>query len=385
MKKIRELFILFISMFKIGLFTFGGGYAMISVFENEFVSKKKYLEHEEFMNVLVIAESTPGPIAINMATYIGYKQQKIIGAIFATLGMVLPSFTIIFLISLFFNNLLENKYVSAAFKGIQACVIFLILSAGVKLFKKMKKNIFNIIVVSVTFVIVILFSLFGISFSSIFYILISGCLGLVIYLIGVMLIMVIEMIIYLELFLSFFKIGLFTFGGGYAMISLVMETCVTKNWLSEGEILNFIAICESTPGPIAINMATFVGSSQGGILGSICATFGVVLPSFIIILIIAMVLHNLMKIKAVNAFIDGIKPVIVGLICATFIKLLLSTIFSIGEIENSVFNFNYQGLIIFGIVLIASIAYKKIVKKAISPILLILLSGILGILFYGLI
>ncbi len=184
MKKIKELFILFISMFKIGLFTFGGGYAMISVFENEFVSKKKYLEHDEFMNVLVIAESTPGPIAINMATYIGYKQHKIIGSVFATLGMVLPSFTIIFLISLFFNNLLENKYVAAAFKGIQACVIFLILSAGIKLFKKMKKDAFNIIVMSVTFTIVILFSLFGISFSSIFYILISGCLGLMIYLIG---------------------------------------------------------------------------------------------------------------------------------------------------------------------------------------------------------
>lgn len=184
MKKIKELFILFISMFKIGLFTFGGGYAMISVFENEFVSKKKYLEHEEFMNVLVIAESTPGPIAINMATYIGYKQHKIIGSIFATLGMVIPSFTIIFLISLFFNNLLENKFVAAAFKGIQACVIFLILSAGIKLFKKMKKNLYNILVMGITFSIVILFSLFGISFSSIFYILISGCLGLVIYLIG---------------------------------------------------------------------------------------------------------------------------------------------------------------------------------------------------------
>lgn len=184
MKKIKELFILFISMFKIGLFTFGGGYAMISVFENEFVSKKKYLEHDEFMNVLVIAESTPGPIAINMATYIGYKQHKILGSIFATLGMILPSFTIIFLISLFFNNLLENKFVAAAFKGIQACVIFLILSAGIKLFKKMKKNLFNILVMGITFSIVILFSLFGISFSSIFYILISGCLGLVIYLIG---------------------------------------------------------------------------------------------------------------------------------------------------------------------------------------------------------
>ena len=184
MKKIKELFILFISMFKIGLFTFGGGYAMISVFENEFVSKKKWLEHDEFMNILVIAESTPGPVAINMATYIGYKQNKIIGSIFSTLGMVLPSFTIIFIISLFFNNLLEIKYVAAAFKGIQACVIFLILQAGIKLFKKMEKNAFNIIVMSVTFVIVILFSLFNVNFSSIFYILISGCLGLLVYLIG---------------------------------------------------------------------------------------------------------------------------------------------------------------------------------------------------------
>ena len=185
MKKIKELFILFISMFKIGLFTFGGGYAMISVFENEFVSKKKWLEHDEFMNILVIAESTPGPVAINMATYIGYKQNKIIGSIFSTLGMVLPSFTIIFIISLFFNNLLDNKYVAAAFKGIQACVVFLILSAGIKLFKKMEKKPFNIIVMSLTFILVIAFSLFNIDFSSIFYILISGCLGLVIYLIGV--------------------------------------------------------------------------------------------------------------------------------------------------------------------------------------------------------
>lgn len=185
MKKIKELFILFISMFKIGLFTFGGGYAMISVFESEFVSKKKWLEHDEFMNILVIAESTPGPVAINMATYIGYKNNKVLGSLIATLGMVLPSFTIIFVISLFFNNLLDNKYVAAAFKGIQACVVFLILSAGIKLFKKMEKKPFNIIVMSLTFILVIAFSLFNIDFSSIFYILISGCLGLVIYLIGV--------------------------------------------------------------------------------------------------------------------------------------------------------------------------------------------------------
>ena len=190
--------------------------------------------------------------------------------------------------------------------------------------------------------------------------------------------------IYLELFLAFFKIGLFTFGGGYAMISLVMETTVTKGWLSENEILNYIAICESTPGPIAINMATFVGSSQAGVLGSICATFGVVLPSFIIILLIAMVLQNLLKIKAVNSFINAIKPSIVGLISATFITLFLSNIFGISSLEETELIFNYQGLIIFLVVVGISTAYKKIIKKAVSPILLILLSGILGILFYAL-
>jgi chromate transporter len=190
--------------------------------------------------------------------------------------------------------------------------------------------------------------------------------------------------IYWYLFIEFFKIGLFTFGGGYAMISLVMETSVTKGWLSESEILNFIAICESTPGPIAINMATFVGSSQAGILGSICATLGVVLPSFIIILLIAIILHNLLKIKAVTSFIDGIKPTIVGLISATFITLFLSNIFNITSLEETQFIFNWQGLIIFAVVVIASFTYKKVVKKAVSPILLILLSGLLGILFYTL-
>ena len=190
--------------------------------------------------------------------------------------------------------------------------------------------------------------------------------------------------IYLELFLAFFKIGLFTFGGGYAMISLVMETTVTKGWLSESEILNYIAICESTPGPIAINMATFVGSSQAGVLGSICATFGVVLPSFIIILLIAMVLQNLLKIKAVNSFINAIKPSIVGLISATFFTLFLSNIFGISSLEETELIFNYQALIIFLVVVGTSIVYKKIIKKAVSPILLILLSGILGILFYAL-
>ena len=120
--------------------------------------------------------------------------------------------------------------------------------------------------------------------------------------------------IYLLLFFEFFKIGLFTFGGGFAMIPLVEEVVLQHNWLSESAFYNFIGVCESTPGPIAINMATYVGSMQGGLLGSIVATLGVVLPSFIIILIIASVLKKFTDNKYFKAFIKGVKPVVVALI-----------------------------------------------------------------------
>ena len=182
--RLKSLWLLFINMLKIGLFTFGGGYAMIHLLENEFVSKKKWIEEDEFMDLVAIAESTPGPIAINCSTYIGYKKEKILGAVLATLGMCIPSFTIIFFISLFFNQFLSIGWVASAFKGIQVCVVFLILSAGVKMLKKMKKEPFNLIVMSATFLCMLAFGVFAVSFSSIFYILISGFVGLFIYLIG---------------------------------------------------------------------------------------------------------------------------------------------------------------------------------------------------------
>jgi chromate transporter len=182
--RLKSLWLLFINMLKIGLFTFGGGYAMIHLLENEFVSKKKWIEEDEFMDLVAIAESTPGPIAINCSTYIGYKKEKILGAVLATLGMCIPSFTIIFFISLFFNQFLSIGWVASAFKGIQVCVVFLILSAGVKMLKKMKKKPFNLIVMSATFLCMVAFGVFAVSFSSIFYILISGLVGLLIYLIG---------------------------------------------------------------------------------------------------------------------------------------------------------------------------------------------------------
>ena len=184
MKRVREYFVLFLTMLKIGLFTFGGGYAMIALLENEFVSKRRWLDKDEFLDMAAIAESTPGPIAINAATYIGYKNGGVFGAVVATLGICIPSFTIIYLISLFFDTFLSLTYVAYAFKGIQICVVYLIFSAGIKMLKKIKKSVFNVVAVTATFVTMITLSIFAVKVSTIFYILISGIAGVVIYLIG---------------------------------------------------------------------------------------------------------------------------------------------------------------------------------------------------------
>ena len=182
MRKIKDYLSLFLTMLKIGLFTFGGGYAMIALLENEFVEKKKWLEKDDFLDVAAIAESTPGPIAINAATYIGYKNSGIIGSIIATLGICIPSFVIIYAISLFFDAFLSFTLVAYAFKGIQICVIYLILTAGLKMLKQIKKTTFNVIIILLTLICMIVFSLFAVKFSTIFYILISGACGVAVYL-----------------------------------------------------------------------------------------------------------------------------------------------------------------------------------------------------------
>ena len=183
-KKIKGYLSLFLTMLKIGLFTFGGGYAMIALLENEFVEKKKWIEKDEFLDVAAIAESTPGPIAINAATYIGYKNAGMIGSMIATLGICIPSYVIIYAISLFFDAFLSLTLVEYAFKGIQICVVYLILTTGLKMLAHMKKNAFNIIIISITLICMVVFSLFAVKFSAIFYIMISGSCGVVVYLLG---------------------------------------------------------------------------------------------------------------------------------------------------------------------------------------------------------
>ena len=184
------------------------------------------------------------------------------------------------------------------------------------------------------------------------------------------------MSIYLILFLEFFMIGLFTIGGGYAMIPLVRELVLKYNWMSETEFYNFLGVCESTPGPIAINMATYVGSTQGGLLGSILSTLGVVLPSFIIIILVASILKKVIKNKYFQAFLNGVKPVVIALIFGTGLMLVIKCI---GFININEFSFDFISFLIF--ILIAFIFYftKYVFKKKLNAISLILISASLGL------
>lgn len=171
---------LFLTFAKIGLFTFGGGYAMISMIENNCVEKKKWITHDEMMNVTVIAESTPGPIAINCATFVGCKQAGFIGALAATFGMVLPSFAIIYLISMFLDNFLEIVWIANAFKGIKIAVGILILDAGITMIRKMQKKPLPRAIMLCACAAMLVINVFSLKFSSIALMLIAGVVSLII-------------------------------------------------------------------------------------------------------------------------------------------------------------------------------------------------------------
>ena len=173
--------ILFWDFLKIGAFTFGGGYAMIHLLERQFVARRKWLDREEFLDMVAVAESTPGPVAVNSATYIGYKVDGVIGALSATVAVCLPSFVIIYLISLFLNQFLALTYVAYAFKGIQVCVVYLILSAAWKLWTSMEKNWMNVSILTAVSIAMISFSVFAVDVSSILYIIICGVIGIAVY------------------------------------------------------------------------------------------------------------------------------------------------------------------------------------------------------------
>ncbi len=179
--------------------------------------------------------------------------------------------------------------------------------------------------------------------------------------------------IFLELFLSFLKIGAFTFGGGYAMLPLIMETVVSRGWMSEEALIDFVAVAESTPGPFAINIATYVGSEMGGFFGAVCATLGVVLPSFVIILIVAKCYEKFRKSKLVSGAMTGLKPVVVGLIGAAILSIGVKAL----GLSSFAFSLSFGLSLLFSLIILVPclvMAFKKL-----HPIFIVLISAGLGI------
>ena len=189
--------------------------------------------------------------------------------------------------------------------------------------------------------------------------------------------------IYLKLFLTFLEIGTVSFGGGYGMIALVREAVLGNSWLTEEEFLNLIAVSESTPGPIAVNTATFVGSTQGGFFGALAATLGVVLPSFVIILVIAALIRNFLQYAGVQAFLSGVRPCVVAMILATAVTMGLKSLVQFQRWGDS-FTPDWKSLAIFVLLWAVHLFWKKTRKKTPSPMAMIGLSALMGILFFGL-
>ena len=186
----------------------------------------------------------------------------------------------------------------------------------------------------------------------------------------------------LTLFWNFLMIGTLSFGGGYGMISLVREVVLGHGWLTESEFLSFIAVSESTPGPLAVNMATFIGSSQAGLPGALVATLGVVLPSFVIILLVAAVLRSVLRYAGVQAVLDGVRPCVVAMILATAVTMGLSTLGGYTAGPAGGFAPDGRAIAVFVLLGLVHCGYKKIRQKAPSPIGMILLSAVLGIVFW---
>ena len=189
--------------------------------------------------------------------------------------------------------------------------------------------------------------------------------------------------IYLQLFLTFLKVGTFAFGGGYAMLSLIGDSVLKYGWMTEEELLNFVGVETVIPGPIAVNMATYIGYEQGGFLGALLATIGVVLPSFVIILVVAACIKNLLKYPPVKTFIASMRPALGGLIVSVAVTMALTVFFGIDTVSSINLSFDWRTLVVLAVVMAIAIIWKRIKKKEFSSILLVVVSGVVGMLLFG--
>ena len=188
--------------------------------------------------------------------------------------------------------------------------------------------------------------------------------------------------IYLQLFFSFLKVGTFAFGGGYAMLSLIGDAVLSHDWMTQEEFLSFLGVETLIPGPIVINMATYIGYEQAGFLGALLASIGVVLPSFVIILIVAAFIKNLLQYPPVRVFITSMRPALSGLLSAVAITMALNVFFGIDTAQTTAITYNWRSFVILAAVVFLPRIWSQYKKKEFSSILLVTVSGILGMLLF---
>lgn len=448
-----ELLKLYWAFFKIGLFNFGGGYAMLPMIQREIVQKRGWATDDEIVDYFAVGQCTPGAIAVNVSTFIGYKRKGAVGGIIATLGLVTPAFFIIFLIATLLTNFADNAYVAHALSGIRVMVFFLVLSAIVKLCKKSCKDIFAAILAIVVGIMAIAID----AIPLVCYIIFAAIFGITLNVIkekrkqkkslaeedsceeeevleekaeakkhstlAMIIKVVIAGLIYMALILSactaisvykgdyllfklyfqFAKIGLLAFGGGLATIPFLKELAVSTGWFTQTDLANMIAVSESTPGAMGINMSTYVGymtcqNAYGNyfisFVGSMISTLGLVTPAIFVIALVSIALAKFKTNKYVEYAFYGLRAASVGLIIAaawsimqisllnnvglysslksSFDGVTLKTFFSsVGNYFDTIVSWKNVGIgMIFGV-----LVFK--LKK--HPIFYILIAAVVGI------
>lgn len=357
--KVHRLWTLFSSMLLISTFTFGGGFVIVSLMKKKFVDELHYLTEEEMLDMTALAQTAPGAIAVNGAILVGRRIAGIPGLIVAVLATILPPIVIISVISMMYAAFAENEWVRAVLTGMQSGVAAVICDVTANLGGKVvqSKDWLNLLLMAGAFVASAVFHI-----NVIVVILVAAAIGVIRALLarrgayphdGAV--------------PRLFQIGLFSVGGGYAAMPLIQSLVVESHgWLTMAEFTNLMTIAEMTPGPIAVNSATFVGMRCAGLPGALVATFGCIAPSLILVTLLSYLYGRFRSGQTMQNVLGALRPVVVALIASAALSIV-----QVAAVKSG------GGVSIVGIVLMVA-AFLVLRWKKWNPILVMLLCGIGG-------
>ena len=356
---------LFISTLYLSAFTFGGGYVIVTLMKNKFVDEYHWIEENEMLDLVAIAQSSPGAIAVNGAIVVGYKLAGVVGIFITILGTILPPFIVLTVVSIFYNAFKSNWLISQLLEGMQAGVGAVIASVTVDMAAPIvkEKNHLSLIIMCVAFIAACVFSV-----NVVYIVIACGVIGVT----HTSIKKEKRKMMYLQLFLSFIQVGIFSFGGGYAAMPLIQSQVVTNHrWLTMSEFTDLITISQMTPGPIAVNSATFVGLKIAGVLGAVVATFGCILPSCIIVTVLAKLYLKYRSMDMMQEVLYSLRPAVVAMIASAGILILMTAFWGNGAVT---FVKTKWVMVLIFIICVALLR-----KTRMNPIWVMILAGIMKV------